>query len=59
MSKLSKETKIELLELSKKITNSISFADVEDIDVSLSDYSDDQGARSRVNIDIMFKENER
>lgn len=59
MSKLSKETKIELLELSKKITNDISFVDVEDIEVSLSDYSDDEGSRSRVNIDIMFKENER
>lgn len=58
MSKLSKETKIKLLELSKKITNGISFEDVEDIEVSLSDYSDNEGTRSRVNIDIMFKEAE-
>lgn len=56
MSKLSKETKIELLELAKKITNGVSFTNIDDIEVGIQDYSDDEGVRSRVNIDILYKE---
>ena len=29
---------------------------IEDIEVGIQDYSDDEGVRSRVNIDILYKE---
>ena len=51
----SKEMKMNLLDLSKRITNYISFEDVEDISVGVDEHLN--GESIRVQIDITYKEN--
>lgn len=55
MKKISKEMKMDLLDLSKRITNSISFEDVEDISVGVDECMN--GESNRIQIDITYKEN--
>lgn len=58
MRKISKETKMDLLESSKRVVNSLSFEDIRDIDLRIEDYTDrnDERKETRVNIDILFYE---